>query len=83
MPPALLLVRVGRARRLTLPLPLFLLWPLVLLAWVVLGPAWLVTAGRRPALLAAGITALRAFNELRGTRVDIRGRDASIYLQFI
>jgi hypothetical protein len=83
MPPALVLMRVGRARRLTLPLPFFLLWPLVLLAWVGLGLAWLVTAWRRPAPLVAGITALRAINELRGTRIDIRSRDASVHLQFI
>lgn len=83
MPPALLLLAVGRTRRILLPLPFFLLWPLLLLAWVGLGLGWLVTAGRRPAPLLAGVAALRALNELRGTRVDIRSHDASIYLQFI
>jgi hypothetical protein len=76
-------VRFGR-RRFPLPLPLFLLWPLLLLAWLGLGFAWLVTAGRsRPAPLVAGVMALRVLNDLHGTRIDLRGRDADIDLQFI
>lgn len=84
MPPALLLVRFGRMRRVLLPLPVFLLWPLLLIAWVGLGLAWLVTSGRRrPAPVAAGMTALRVLGELHGTRIDLRGRDANITMQFI
>lgn len=83
MPPALLLLAAGRKHRIVLPLPFFLLWPLVLLAWVGLGLGWLLTAGRRPAPLLAGVVALRALNELSGTRVDIRRHDASVHLRFI
>jgi hypothetical protein len=83
MPPALLLVRFGRRRRLTLPVPLFLLWPLLLLAWLVLGLAWLMTTGRsRPTGLLAGITALRTFGALGGTTVDLRG-DSHLYFRFL
>lgn len=84
MPPALLLVRVGRIRWLVLPLPFFLLWPLLLLAWLGLGLAWLATSGRpRPRALLAGFTALRAIGELPGTRIDLRGKDRSIYMRFV
>jgi hypothetical protein len=84
MPPALVLVRFGRRRRIPIPLPVFLLWPLLVIAWLGLGLAWLVTAGRqRPAPVVAGVTALRVLNELHGTRIDLRGRDANITMQFI
>lgn len=82
MPPALLLVRFGR-RRFVLPLPLFLLWPLILVAWLVLGLVWLVTFGRRSPFLVAGVMVLRVLGELHGTRIDFQGRDATVYLQFI
>lgn len=84
MPPALLLLRIGRIRWLIVPLPIFLLWPFLLLAWMVLGLAWLVgPRERRPGFVSAGLTALRGFSELRGTRMDVRRTDASFYLRFI
>ena len=84
MPPSLLVLGFGEERRVRLPLPLFLLWPFLLVAWLGLGLAWLVTSGRpRPGGLMAGLTALRVFSELHGTKIDIRGQDASIYMQFI
>jgi hypothetical protein len=86
MPPALLLLRFRRPRRFVLPLPVFLLWPLFLVAWLVLGTAWVVTiplGRRRPAFLAAGVMLLQVLGELHGTRIDFRGRDATVYMQFI
>jgi len=84
MPPALLLLGIGHMRRLVLPLPLFLLWPLLLLAWLGLGLAWVATIGRpRPAGLVAGRTTLRALGELGGTRVDVRNHRSHVYLRFI
>ena len=84
MPPALLLMRVGRIRWLIVPLPVFLLWPLLLLGWLGFGLAWAITYGkRRPRYVLAGLTALRGINELRGTKVDVWGHDASLYLRFI
>jgi len=84
MPPALLLLRFGRRHRFHLPLPLFLLWPLLLLAWLGLGLVWLATSlGSRPGSLVAGMTALRALGELRGTRIDLQGRDAAMTMRFV
>ena len=84
MPPVFMLVRFGRIRWLILPLPIFLFWPLLLLAWLGLGLAWLVTSGRsHPGYVMAGLTALRALSELRGTRIEVRGQDTDIYMQFI
>jgi len=84
MPPALLLVRFGRRRWLILPIPFFLLWPLLLLAWLSLGLIWLATSGRpRPRSLLAGMTILRVLGELRGTKIDLWGQDSSLYMRFI
>jgi hypothetical protein len=84
MPPTLVLVRFGRVRRFLLPLPVFLLWPLLLLGWLGLGLAWLATSGwGRPSPVTAGIAVLRLVNELHGTRIDFRGRDATINMRFI
>lgn len=84
MLPALLLVRFGRTRWLTLPLPLFLLWPLLLLTWLGLGLVWLVTSGRpRPRTLMVALTTVRMLGELRGTQIDLSKQDGSIYLRFI
>ena len=81
MPPALLLLRFGRMRRFYLPLPLFLLWPLLLLPWVLLG--WLWMMGVRTRLLQGALTAMALVFELRGTTLDYRGNDAAIYLKFV
>ena len=84
MPPVLLLLGIGRVRRVFVPLPLILLWPLLLLGWLFLGVAWLATVGRpRPDSLQAGAAGLRALHELRGTRIDIRRRDNFIHMRFI
>jgi hypothetical protein len=45
MPPALLLVRIGTGRFLV-PLPLFLGWPLLLIGYLLIGLAWLLSMGR-------------------------------------
>ena len=84
MPPALVLLRIGHIRWLILPLPVFLLWPLLLLAWSVLGLAWLITShGNRPGYVLAGLTILRGFSDLRGTKIDVWGPEAFFYLRFI
>lgn len=84
MPPALVLVGFGRERRIVLPFPFFLLWPFLLLGWVFLGAAWLVFSRRpRSGRLMTGLVVLRALTELRGTQVDFRGEDGSLFLKFI
>jgi hypothetical protein len=86
MPTSLLLMQFGSVRWLVLPLPIFLLWPLMLLIWLVLGLLWLVTPERsrsRSRNLLAGFAALRLIWGLRGTRVDLRGHANAFSLRFV
>jgi hypothetical protein len=82
MPPALLLLGIGRLRRWPLPLPLCLLWPLLALAYLVLGLAWILAqlAGRRAAGLRAAFSALEAYRHLGGLdlQIDSEGRALAI-----
>lgn len=71
--PSLLIVGVGPRHKFPLPLPLFLLWPFLLLGWLAFGLGWLVTREwrARPALAGMyGVLMLAA--HLRGLRVDAR-----------
>lgn len=68
--PAIVLVGIGDARMIWLPLPTFLLWPLWLLGWV----AWalmrvLRLAGHRRLWLALSLS-----GRMSGLRLDIRSR---------
>jgi hypothetical protein len=67
MPPALLLVGIGRHRRLWIPLPVLLLWPFWLLGWAVWGLFKAVGISWERPLQAA----LMAGAHLSGVRVDI------------
>ena len=89
--PALMLVGVGRRRRLILPGPVFLLWPLIALGWLVLG-VWnlgrIVFLGpegaRRPCSNAQLRAALRLFPNLSGLSIDVAARDGhGIYIRLI
>lgn len=75
MIPALLLIGVGWQRRLPLPIPLFLLWPLAGLAVLATGAVQLArrlaSPGLRPPLLPAP---LQAIFHLSGLKVDVRTR---------
>jgi hypothetical protein len=67
MLPALLLVAVGGRRRVWIPLPAFLLWPVWLLGWVVwLALRLLRVPWERPLRAALALAA-----GLSGLRVDI------------
>jgi hypothetical protein len=86
MMPALVLIEVGRRRLVPIPLPVFLLWPLVLLALVAVGLMRLVLAviGRPPGVLGAAATGLRALFQLAGLRVDVESADGERFrIQFI
>ena len=91
IPPALLIIGLGRVRvfggrrRFFLPLPLFLIWPLYLLAYMIFGLAWLLTPrSAKPAGLTAALAALDAGRRLSGLRVDIQSaQNENIYLRFI
>jgi hypothetical protein len=88
--PALVLFGVGRRRRLILPGPLFLLWPLVTAAWIVLG-LWslvrVVLLGReagRPDPLARCWIALALFGRLSGLVIDVAAHDGHrVYIRFV
>jgi hypothetical protein len=89
--PALLLVGVGRRRRVILPGPLFLLWPLLALGWLVLGlwnlarVAFLGPEGaRRPGSNASLRAALTLIANLSGLSVDVAARDGrGVYIRLI
>lgn len=86
MIPAIALLGISRARRVRLPLPIFLLWPFYFLAWLGVGVAYLlfwVVRGdiRRPA--RAGF-ALAMLAHLSGTVVDVHSTDGTrVYLRLI
>ncbi len=85
MPAAILLLRLGR-HGWPMPLPFFLLWPLVVLAAPLVGLLRLVSPGqgRRSAAWRYGWIGLRAFGQLHGIKVDACTRDGQrVYLWFI
>lgn len=86
MIPALAIIGFGRKRMIPLPVPLFLLWPFILLALAVVGLAGWLTR-RQPAArsgLLVARTALLATFHLSGLRIDVRSRDQdNVYFRFI
>jgi hypothetical protein len=73
--PWLLIVGIGRRRRFPLPAPFFLLWPLVLLGWLIFGVGLLFTRRWRDSVGLAGLhAALTLFPGLTGLRVDVDPR---------
>jgi hypothetical protein len=74
-PPVLLLLGIGSG--VFLPLPLFLLWPFVGIAWLLLLLGLLVapTGGPVRQRLSTGKQALVAFASLPGLRVDVEPKD--------
>jgi len=80
MLPGMLLIGAGARRRIWIPVPVIVLWPLWLLGWVVWAPARLL---RRPwaPVLGGGLIALA---QLSGLRLDLDARDGTrIHLRFI
>ena len=80
MLPAVLLVGAGTRRRIWIPVPVILLWPIWLLAWMVWAPARLTGARWADALRGA----LILLAQLSGTVLDIDARDGThIRLRFV
>jgi hypothetical protein len=81
MMPALLVIGIGgRSRRLfPLPLPLFVVWPLVLSALALVGLAGLLCrlSGAEPSGLRAARTGLLAFFHLSGFRAEVESPDGT------
>ena len=82
-------VRLGwRGRRIRIWIPLFMLWPLVVLIWLASTPLILVLAlvlwrrrGGR-ALLLAGPLVFRLFTSMKGLTVDVRSSSRTMYVSF-
>jgi hypothetical protein len=86
MLPALCLLRISQGRGFLFPLPLFLLWPLVALAWIVVLPVRFLapqaSAAGKGAL--AAWTALAALGQLSGLDIDVSAADgAKVRIRFI
>ena len=80
MLPTLLLVGVGRRRRISLPVPLILLWPFWLLGWVAWAPARLLRHEWAHAL-RYGLVVLA---QLSGLRLNVDTTDGKrINLRFV
>ena len=80
MLPAVVLVGVGRRRRIWLPAPVILLWPLWLAGWLVWAPARLVRPDSAHAL--RGVLILLA--QLSGLRLEVDTTDGTrIHLRFV
>lgn len=86
MIPALLILKVRKDRNLILPVPLFLLWPLLAIAVLGAGIAYAVVPARVRSgrfFMATRLAGLTLLN-LRELKVDVQSRDGtSIYLWFI
>jgi hypothetical protein len=86
MVPVLAIVGLGRKRRVLIPFPFFLLWPLLLVGGLVFGafPRKEGVNTRAPGYFSRVSTALAVFWHLSGLWIDIRSNDGSnIYLRFI
>jgi hypothetical protein len=80
MLPALLLVGIGGRRRFWIPFPLFLLWPVWVLGWVVWFVLWMFRARWERPLSAA----LTLAGSLSGLRVDVDSSDQQhVHLRMI
>jgi hypothetical protein len=80
IPPALLMLRI---RSLYLPLPLFLLWPLMLLLGLLAGGIWLIMGRPMRGRCRSILVGLRAFGALRGLDVTAGADRDGIRLKFI
>ena len=73
----------------TLWLPLFLVWPLVLILFILLIPIWLIgitiayTRGYGQYVLRLPTLLISTFWYLKGLTLNIRSRDEFIYFEFI
>jgi len=77
--PALAWIAIGTGKLWPIPVPIFLLWPVI---WLALAATGLARAAyRRPGsiglMLASANQALLAIGQLRGLAVDIQGSDGT------
>jgi len=83
MIPTLLMLRI---QKVYIPLPLFLLWPFLLLAALLLAVAYVPVAlvGGNTQPFAHALALGRVFFNLHGLKVDVRSHDGTqVYLRII
>ncbi len=80
MPPSLLMIG---ARRVRLPLPVFLFWPILALAWLCVGLPWLLMGMPRRGWTSTGVQGLACYHALRGLLIDVNNANSRVYLHFI
>ena len=88
-PPSLLRIRIrNKNTRFSLWLPLFLIWPLILLAMVILSPLVLLCAallrpmGLGKPLLLTGPLLFRMFCSIRGLEVAVEKSSEQVLISF-
>ncbi len=88
-PPSILKLRIhNQHRHFGLWLPLFLLWPLMVMLAIVLSPLVLVSAvilwpkGWGKPLLLGGPAFFRLFWALRGLKVDVKQHSGQVFISF-
>ena len=79
MPPAMMILRVSVGRGILVPLPAFLLWPILALAYLLIGLLGILTLRppRRAGFLRSMFLALEMYRGLSGLQVRIRRQDGS------
>lgn len=80
MIPSLLMIRFGQNLRYWIPVPLFLLWPLLLLIWIVAALTRLFVPVWRDQCTAV-LFALKVFVAARRFALEIRSDDANFSIQ--
>jgi hypothetical protein len=90
LPPSIMRIHIGETEKgFRLWLPIFLLWPIVLLAAVLLAPFVLVGAillwpkGWGRPLLLAGPLLLGLVFALRGLKIDVVDGSQRVYISFV
>lgn len=86
MLPSLLLISIGSRCRIPIPVPIFLLWPLIVLFALPIGLVWLVLPARiwQGSLFAKGALFLRLLWNLHGLKVDVTSNDGTkVYISVI
>ena len=86
MPPWLLVIKIGGKRRVTLSLPIFLLWPLVGILWILAAIISLIQS--RPHNAHRGrwhqiLVLLQVVSALSGLLVEVHNSQDDVFIEFI
>ena len=82
--PAVLILGLGQERRIRVPFPIFLFWPVILVGALVLAAVGRPEGTARSGYALRLRTVLSIFYHLSGLRVDVRSQEGGgFYLRFI